>query len=82
MWVQKGFVKEGVKPDSSLTSFPTCDLRGSLSYLWANLICPCGIFYNIPLVNVLKRTSSSYVQDMIENMVLTSYLDKSYFVAS
>ena len=33
-------------------------------------------------MNVLKSTSSSYVQNMIENMVLTSYLDKSYFVAS
>ena len=27
-------------------------------------------------MNVLKSTSSSYVQNMIENMVLTSYLDK------
>ena len=33
-------------------------------------------------MNVLKSTSSNYVQNMIENMVLTSYLDKSYFVAS
>ena len=33
-------------------------------------------------MNVLKSTSCSYVQNMIENMVLTSYLDKSYFVAS
>ena len=32
--------------------------------------------------NVLKSTSSSYVQILIENMVLTSYLDKSYFAAS
>ena len=31
-------------------------------------------------VNVLKSTSSSYVQNMIENMILTS--DKSYPVAS
>ena len=31
---------------------------------------------------MLKSTSSSYVQNMTENMVLTSYLDKSYFVAS
>ena len=33
-------------------------------------------------MNVLESTSSSYVQNIIENMVLTSYLDKSYFVAS
>ena len=33
-------------------------------------------------MNVLKSTSLSYVQNMIENMILTSYLDKSYFVAS
>ena len=31
---------------------------------------------------MLKSTSSSYVQNMIENMILTSYLDKSYFDAS
>ena len=29
-------------------------------------------------MNVLKTTSSSYVQNMIENMILTSYSDKSY----
>ena len=28
-------------------------------------------------MDVLESTSSSYVQNMIENMVLTSYLDKS-----
>ena len=39
-------------------------------------------YYYTFRVNVLKSTSSSYVQNMIENMVLTSYLDKSYFVAS
>ena len=33
-------------------------------------------------MNVLKSTSSCYVQNMIENMILTSYLDKLYFVAS
>ena len=33
-------------------------------------------------MNVLKRTSSNYVQNVIENMVLTSYLDEPYFVAS
>ena len=33
-------------------------------------------------MNVLKSTSSRYVQNMIENMVLTAYLDKSHFVAS
>ena len=40
-------------------------------------------YYNLPSdrVNVLQSISSSYVQNMIENMVLTSYLDKSYFVA-
>ena len=32
-------------------------------------------------MNVLKRTSSSYVQNMTENIILTSYSDKSYFVA-
>ena len=32
-------------------------------------------------MNVLKIISSSYVQNMIENMILTSYTDKSYFVA-
>ena len=31
----------------------------------------------ISRVNVLKSTSSSYVQNTIENVVLTSYLDKS-----
>ena len=31
---------------------------------------------------IVKRTSLSYVQNMIEDMVLTSYLDKSNFVAS
>ena len=30
----------------------------------------------------MKCTSSSYVQNVIENMVLMSYLDKPYFVAS
>ena len=33
-------------------------------------------------MNVLKSTSSSYVQNMTENIVLKSYLEKSYFVAS
>ena len=33
-------------------------------------------------MNVLKITSSSYVQNMIGNIILTSYLDKSYLVAS
>ena len=33
-------------------------------------------------VNILKSTSSSFVRNVIENMVLTSFLDKSYFVAS
>ena len=33
-------------------------------------------------MNVLKSTSSSYVQNMIVNIILTSYWDKSYFVAS
>ena len=32
-------------------------------------------------MNVLKSTSSIYVQNMIENMVLMSFLDKLYFVA-
>ena len=32
-------------------------------------------------MNVLKSTSSSYVQNVTVNMVLTSYLDKPYFVA-
>ena len=30
----------------------------------------------------MKSTSSNYVQNVIENMVLTSCLDKPYFVAS
>ena len=29
-------------------------------------------------MNPLKSTSSSYVQNMIENMVLTSYLDRCF----
>ena len=33
-------------------------------------------------MNVLKSTSSSYVQNMIENVILMLYSDKSYFVAS
>ena len=33
-------------------------------------------------MNVFKIIRWSYVQNMIENMILTSYLDKSYFVAS
>ena len=33
-------------------------------------------------MNVLKNTSSSYVQNMIENLILMSYLDKSYLAAS
>ena len=33
-------------------------------------------------MNVLKGTSWSYVQNMIENMILTLYLDESYFVAT
>ena len=33
-------------------------------------------------MNVLKSNSSNYVQNVIDNMVLTSYLDKLYFVAS
>ena len=33
-------------------------------------------------LNVLKSTRWTCIQNMIENMVLTSYLDKSYFVAS
>ena len=32
-------------------------------------------------MDALKITSSSYIQNMIENMILTSYLSKSYFVA-
>ena len=31
-------------------------------------------------MNVLKSTSSSYVQNMIENMVLTSYLDRCFLL--
>ena len=30
-------------------------------------------------VNVLKSIMSSHVQNMIENMILMSHLDKSYF---
>ena len=30
----------------------------------------------------MKSTGSSYVQNMIENMILTSYSDKSYHVAT
>ena len=33
-------------------------------------------------MNVSKSTSWSYVQNMTENIILTSYSDKSYFVAS
>ena len=33
-------------------------------------------------MNVLKSSSSSYDQNMIENMILTSYADKSYILAS
>ena len=36
--------------------------------------------YNIH-VKKLKSISSSYVQNMIENMILTSYSDNSYFIA-
>ena len=32
-------------------------------------------------LNVLKNTSFSYVQNMIENTIFTSYSDKSYLVA-
>ena len=31
-------------------------------------------------MNVLKSISSSYVQNMIENMVLTSYLDTCFLL--
>ena len=31
-------------------------------------------------MNVLKRTSSSYVQNIIENMILTSYLDRCFLL--
>ena len=31
--------------------------------------------------NALKNISSSYVQNMIENMILTLYSDKLYFIA-
>ena len=33
-------------------------------------------------INVLKISSSSYAQNIIGNIALTSYLDKPYFVAS
>ena len=33
-------------------------------------------------MTVLKSTSSRYVQNMIENMILTSYSEKSYLVAN
>ena len=33
-------------------------------------------------MNVLKSTSLSYVRNMIENIILTSYSDKSHLVAS
>ena len=33
-------------------------------------------------MNVLKSISSRYVQNMIENMILTSYSDQSYLVTS
>ena len=33
-------------------------------------------------LNVLKSTSFSYVQNMIENMILMSYSDKKYLVTA
>ena len=33
-------------------------------------------------MNVLKNTGPNYVQNMIDNMILTSYSDESYLVAS
>ena len=33
-------------------------------------------------MNVLKTINWSYIQNMIENMILTSYSGNSYFVAS
>ena len=33
-------------------------------------------------MNMVKSTSSNCLQNMIENMILTSYSDKSYLVAS
>ena len=41
--------------------------------------CPSLLLFG---VNVLKRTSSSYVQNMIHNMILTSCSNKSFIVAS
>ena len=38
--------------------------------------------YNTPSTNVLKNASSTYVKDMIENMILTLCLDKSYLVVA
>ena len=35
-----------------------------------------------PSLNVLKSISFRYVQNMIENMILTSYSEKSYLAAS
>ena len=39
------------------------------------------MYIYIIYLKIFKSTSSSYVQNMIENMGLTSYFDKSYFVA-
>ena len=33
-------------------------------------------------MNALKSTSFSYVQNMVENMILRSYLDQSYLMAT
>ena len=64
-------------PELSQTSF------NGMVYLMAHVISLNDTLYKYTFgVNVLKSASSSYVQNMIENVVLASYLDESYFVAS
>ena len=71
------------KKRSCSKSVIECNTNGKYSLvllLWKRTIAM--ILITFCNVNVLRNARSSYVQNMIENTILTSNLDKSYFVAS
>ena len=52
-----------------------------LGYL-GDFVIKDGLYQHTFSVNVLRNIRSSYVRNMMENMTLTSYVGRSYFVAS
>ena len=51
-------------------------------YLLFNVLEDKSLIKSIIRVNEMKWTRLDYVRNIIENMILTSYLDKSYIVES